>query len=254
MIDVHCHLADSKYQGFEIHKIVDETNNAGVGMILNGTGVKENRIHLDIAKGHDNIWVCVGMAYEPGHEDLKKTRAELEKWCNQPKVIGIGEAGLNYYSGMNEKLRLYQLGLFEMHLQLARDLDVPIQVHNRAADTDIYDLVKKYKTKTLLHCYTSSIDFMRETAQLGCCFSFGGMITYKSNSRLRDVVRQIPKDRLLLETDSPYLPPEPLRGTINTPINVKIVAEKIAVIRGVSYEEIEKMTSENAQRLFSKMR
>ncbi len=254
MIDVHCHLIDTKYQDRDPQSIVEEAKKAGVQMIVNGTGVSESKKSLDIADKNNGVWVCVGTAYETGNENLEKIRKELKMMCGHPKVVGIGEAGLNYYSGMNEELKEYQQNLFEMHLELAREFDLPIEIHNREADADIMKEVKKYQVKTLLHCFSGTNEFMQQMVNPGCYFSFGGMITYKKNEALREIVRQVPADRLLLETDAPYLPPEPVRGTINTPVNVKIVARRMAEIKGVSIEEIDRITSRNVRRLFSKLK
>ena len=254
MIDVHCHLADKRYQGTGIQRIVDEAREAGVGVIVNGTGTTENRKHLETAEKNDGVWVCVGVAYEPGYENQDKIREELRKMCRHPKVVGIGEAGLNYYSGMSDELRQYQLKLFEMHLELAAETGLPIEIHNREADEEIHRILStKYEVlrgKTLLHCFSGTVEFMKQMEDLGCYFSFGGMTTYKKNGWIREVVKLVRADRLLVETDAPYLPPEPLRGTINTPANVKIIAEKIAEIRGVTAAGLEKLVTENTRRLF----
>ncbi len=253
MIDVHCHLVDAKYQDIKVQTIVDEAHKAGVQIIANGVRLMENKKQIEISEQNNGIWVCVGVAYESGSDNFKNIKEQLRKMCKHPKVVGIGEAGLNYYAGMSEKLKNYQIKLFETHLELARELDLPIEVHNRGADLDIYNLICKYRIKTLLHCFSGTEDFMKIMADLGCYFSFGGMITYKKNENIRRVVKLVPQDRLLLETDSPYLSPEPLRGTINTPTNVKIVAERMAQIRGITESELERLTSENTQRLFGKI-
>jgi len=254
MIDAHCHLIDSKYQDSGIQRIVNEARESGVEMIANSTGLTESRKTVEIAEKINGIWVCVGVAYEPGYENLEKTKNELRKLSEHSKVIGVGEAGLNYYAGMSEELKKYQRKLFEMHLELAAELDIPIQIHNREADEEIYQIISKVQNpmsnKILLHCFSGSVEFMRQMAKIGCYFSFGGMITYRKNEALREAVRQVPDSQILLETDSPYLPPEPLRGTINTPVNVKIVAERTAEIRGIPVSELESLTTENARRLF----
>lgn len=251
MIDIHCHLVDSKYRDLGTQEIIDESHKAGVEMIVNGTGLMECKSSLEAAEKNDGVWVCVGVAYEPGYENLEKTKNELRLLCKHPKVVGVGEAGLNFYSGMSEGLKKYQLELFQIHLELAVEHNLPIQIHNREADDEIKRMVEKYPVKTLLHCFSGSGEFMKQMAEMGCYFSFGGMITYKKNEALREVVKLVPEERLLIETDAPYLPPEPLRGTINTPVNVKIVAERMAEIRGISVAELERLTTQNARRLFN---
>lgn len=257
MIDVHCHLIDERYKGEDVASIVSKARVAGIGIIVNGTGLIESRKQIEIAEKNSGVWVCVGTAYDAGVENLENLKQELKTMGRLSKVVGIGEAGLNYFTGMSEELKSYQLKLFETHLEVASELGLPIEVHNREADEEIYQVLStKFEVlrgKVLLHCFSGSVEFMEKMAGIGCYFSFGGMITYKKNESLREVARAVPNERLLLETDAPYLPPEPLRGTVNQPINVKIVAEKMAEIRDVSVEELDRLTSQNARRLFSRL-
>jgi TatD DNase family protein len=253
MIDVHCHLIDAKYEGRDAQSIINESRATGVEMIVNGTGLENSIQSIVLTEGNTGVWAAVGIHPEEKN-NIQNMKYKLGKLAVQAKVVAIGEIGLDYREDTAEEEKIRQKELFKLQLELARDTGLPAIVHNRNANEDVEKMILKYQMKTLLHCFSGSGEFMMKMAELGCYFSFGGMITYKKNESLRDLVRIVPADRLLLETDSPYLPPEPVRGTINTPVNVKIVAERMAVIRGVSVEEIEKQTSDNARRLFSKMK
>jgi TatD DNase family protein len=257
MIDVHCHLTDDKYAD-DRKEIINEAERLKIRMITNGTGTKDSLQATELAKKHPDIWVCVGTAYEDGYENTQEVKAELEKLCELPKVVGIGETGLNYYEGMTDERKDYQQKLFKTHLDLAREHNLPVQIHNRGANEDIQRILKQeypeLKEKVLLHCFTGPANFMQQMLDWGCFVSFGGKITYKTNEELRNLVKTTPENRLLIETDAPYLPPHLHRGERNRPVNVRIVSEKAAEIRGESLEKLIDQTSDNAHRLFAKMR
>jgi TatD DNase family protein len=166
------------------------------------------------------------------------------------KIIAFGETGLDYFYKKSEKKD--QLYSFEKHIELAISETVPIIVHTRDADEDTLTIIKSHrlKTKFLIHCFTGSLEFAKKLLNLGCFISFSGIITFKKSSDLRDVVKYVPIEKMLIETDSPYLSPDPFRGKSNEPANVKIVAENVALIKNISFEAVANITSRNFKNFF----
>jgi TatD DNase family protein len=166
------------------------------------------------------------------------------------KIISFGETGLDYFYKRSEKKD--QIFSFEKHIEFAISEKVPVIIHTRDADADTISIIKKYYTKTkfLIHCFTGSLDFAKNLLDLECLISFSGIITFKKSSDLRNVVKYVPLEKMLIETDSPYLSPDPLRGKSNEPANVKIVAENIALIKGISLEEVANLTTKNFKNFF----
>ena len=166
------------------------------------------------------------------------------------KIIGFGETGLDYFYKRSEKRD--QIFSFEKHIEFAISEKVPVIIHTRDADEDTISIIKKYynRTKFLIHCFTGSLEFAKNLLNLECLISFSGIITFKNSNELRNVVKYVPLERMLIETDSPYLSPDPLRGKSNEPANVKIVGENIAKIKEISFEEVAKLTTENFKNFF----
>ena len=166
------------------------------------------------------------------------------------KIIAFGETGLDYFYKKSEKKD--QLFSFEKHIEFAISENVPVIIHTRDADEDTILIIKKYykKTRFLIHCFTGNLEFAKNLLNLECLISFSGIITFKKSNELRDVVKYVPLERMLIETDSPYLSPDPLRGKSNEPANVKIVGESIAKIKEISFEEVARLTTENFQNFF----
>jgi TatD DNase family protein len=161
------------------------------------------------------------------------------------KIIGFGETGLDYFYKRSEKKD--QIFSFEKHIEFATCEKVPVIIHTRDADEDTISIIKKNYTKTkfLIHCFTGNLEFAKKLLDLGCLISFSGIITFKNLTDLRSVVKYVPMDKMLVETDSPYLSPDPLRGKSNEPANVKIIAEKVASIKGISLDDVANITTKN---------
>jgi len=254
MIDVHCHLTDPRLQGLGIQRIVEDARRAGVtAIITNGTSLEDSLKAIQLAEKYPEVWATVGIHPEEIFNFQFSIFNELSKLVKHKKVVGIGEIGLDYRQGITDEEKEKQRELFKMQLELATEAELPAVVHNRNADEDIYSILKAVNSRTkgiLMHCFTRNLEFMDRMSNLGAYLSFGGMITYKNNSRMRNAAKLVPENKLLLETDSPYSLPDGEKGNVNTPLNVKIVAERIAQIKGVSVREIEDQTSENAKKLF----
>ena len=166
------------------------------------------------------------------------------------KIIAFGETGLDYFYKRSEKND--QIQSFEKHIEFAISEQVPVIIHTRDSDEDTISIIKKYYTKTkfLIHCFTGSLDFAKNLLDLECLISFSGIITFKKSTDLRNVVKYVPMEKMLIETDSPYLSPDPFRGKSNEPANVKIVAENIALIKEISFEEVANLTTSNFNKFF----
>lgn len=251
MIDAHCHLIDSKYGDLTPNIIIETAQEEGVKMICNGTSLKNIKESIDLSEKYPTVWVTVGVHPDEIINDGLPHISELKELTKHAKVVAIGEAALDFYDGINEEERNLQRKLFKLHIQLATETGLPLVVHNRNADEEILEYLKIFSGGVQLHCFVENMPYALEAVKRGWYLSFGGIITFKKSGYLRDIVKEIPADRILLETDAPYLAPEPVRGSVNTPANVKIVAECVAKIRNTSIEQIEEITEKNTKKLFN---
>ena len=260
LIDSHCHLHDKKY-GQEISKIIKESKESGVEKIITiGTSLDDSVKAIELAKEHDNVFAVVGVY---PHEDLDKSLYEIEEGLKEildsspGSIVGIGECGLDVPQGeVDYETRDIeeQRELFKMQLGIAVQRELPAVLHNRNSDPELLDILELYKDTKLTgvaHCYVSGWDFAKDLLHRNFYVSFSGIVTYPSASKkLLEAVKNIPRDRLLLETDAPFLPPQGHRGEINYPKYVTITAAKVAWIRNSSQEEIENYTYQNTCCLF----
>lgn len=233
MIDCHCHLNDQTFTG-----------ELGLTAIITASdSLISSERAIKLAERYENIYACIGLGYSPKNIDRERARQKLMRMAKDKKVVGFGEIGINQPE--NEK----EWEWFDWQVRMARELELPMIVHNRKADKEILERLKN-EDKVMLHCFTGEMEFMQECVKRGWYISFGGIITFKQGDRLREVVRQVPEDNIVAETDAPYLAPEPLRGSQNKPANVKIVLQTMAKIRDVSEEKMDYITTANAKRLF----
>lgn len=260
-IDSHCHLPDKKYK-MDIDQIIREAKEVGVEKLVSvGTSLENSREVVELARQFDDIYAVVGVY---PHEDLDKSLGEIETELRETlnstrkKIVAIGECGLDVPNrDVPYKTRDIeeQRELFKMQLGLAVQRDLPAVIHNRNADPEIIDVLTHFKSTKLTgvsHCFSSNWEVAKELLHMNHYISFAGMITYPSTREsLLEAVKNIPRDRLLVETDAPYLPPKGHRGEINYPKYVTITAEKLAQVRNTSLEEIENYTYKNTCRLFN---
>jgi TatD DNase family protein len=251
MYDVHCHLDSRQYCGWE-ENIIRRAKMAGVKMITNSTGWKSSEKNIFLAQKFDCVWANVGLGYATGYK-LASVRQRLKELAQEERVVGIGEAGLDYYQGIDDETKIYQRKLLEIHLDIAGELDLPIQIHNRNADEDILMMLNSYRPKGLMHCFTRNIEMMNKSLDMGMYISIGGLATYPKNKRIQEVARQVPDNRLLIETDSPYSLPTGATRSINEPENVKITVERMAILRSQTTEQIVKLTCRNTEECFIKV-
>ncbi len=197
-----------------------------------------------------NIYGSIGIHPNSTTNNLADLNELLTIKKKSKKIIAFGETGLDYFYKRSEKND--QIQSFEKHIEFAISEQVPVIIHTRDSDEDTISIIKKYYTKTkfLIHCFTGSLDFAKNLLDLECLISFSGIITFKKSTDLRNVVKYVPMEKMLIETDSPYLSPDPFRGKSNEPANVKIVAENIALIKEISFEEVANLTTSNFNKFF----
>ena len=237
MVDTHCHITSEYYDNIleVISKMKDNI------IIVSGTNKEDIKEVISLCN-YKNIYGTIGI-YPTEELDLKI----IEDNINNKKIVGIGEIGLDYHLEHNKE---EQKNKFIKQLDLARKYNKTVVIHTRDAIQDTYDILKNYKDlKKVIHCYSGSLEMAKEFIKIGCRLGIGGVLTFK-NSKLKDVVKEIDLKYLLLETDSPFLAPEPLRGTKNEPYNVIYVAKKIAEIKNISLEEVLDISTLNAKDQF----
>ncbi|WP_444933425.1 TatD family hydrolase [Microbulbifer sp. JTAC008] len=253
LVDSHCHLDRLKLDKFDgdVDAVLDLARSRGVGKFLCvGISLENADAVVEIASRHEDVVCSVGvhpLDVDSGMADVER----LVEMANQPNVVALGETGLDYYYSTDTQE--IQQQSFIAHLKAAGQAELPVIVHTRDAREDTIALIKEYgntNTAGVLHCFTESWDMAKAALDLNYYISLSGIVTFKNAEELRDVARKLPLNRLLVETDSPYLAPVPYRGKPNIPAYVREVAEFIADLRGIPYEELAEITSENFFRLF----
>ncbi|MEM9441688.1 MAG: TatD family hydrolase [Pseudomonadota bacterium] len=254
LVDSHCHL-DFPQLAENRDGVLMRAEEAGVRVMQTIT-TKLSRFSeiVKIAEAHENIWCSVGVHPHSADQEGPESPDCLLQHVDHPKVIGVGEAGLDYFH--NKSTPENQAAGFRAHIEAARQSGLPLIVHTRDADQDTLNLMKdelsKGRYEAVIHCYSSSPELGFEAVELGFYLGLGGILTFKRSEELRETIRHISLDRILLETDSPYLAPEPYRGKKNEPAYVAHVAAKLAEVKQVSVDAIETATTDNFFRLFSK--
>jgi len=255
VVDSHCHL---DYEGLaeRLPEVLEHAEAAGVGLMVSiSTRVRKFERLLRIAEENPNVFCTIGTHPHNAHEELDVTVAELVAIAQHPKVVGIGEAGLDYHYDFSP--RAAQEQGFRLHIAAARETGLPLVIHSREAEADTARILEeemgKGAFKPLLHCYTSKPELARAGLALGAYVSFSGILTYKSAEELRETAALVPMDRLLVETDSPYLAPVPFRGKTNEPAFVVKTLETLAKVKGVPAADMAGATNDNFFRLFDKV-
>lgn len=204
----------------------------------------------ELVNKYDNLYGLLGVHPSEARDWDDSLIEKIKKYASSPKIVGIGEIGLDYY--WDKSFNDVQKEVFIKQIKLANELGLPICVHDRDAHKDSFDILKKYNagSPVVMHCFSGSVEFARECIKEGWYLALGGVVTFKNAVKMKEVAEDIPLDKLLLETDAPYLTPVPFRGKENQPAYVRFVAEEISKIRGTSFDEIAQATSENAEKVF----
>jgi len=254
LVDSHCHLDFSEFQE-DFEAVLTRAEEAGVKtmMTICTHVTKFDQVHA-IAKAHDNIFCTVGIHPHNADSEPEVTVDQLVEWASHPKVVGFGETGLDYF--YEHSPRDIQQRQFRTHIEAARKLDLPVIVHTRDAEEDTLALIEEEYNKApfrgLIHCFSASDEFAQRVVAMGFYISISGIVTFKKAQDLREAVKNVPVDRLLVETDAPYLAPIPKRGKRNEPAYTAFTAAKVAEIKGLSEEEFAKQSTDNYFTLFSK--
>lgn len=253
LVDSHCHLNYPELA--DLPGVLAAAKAARVGLMQTiSTKASEFQGIIDITSRDEAIYASIGIHPHHAGEHPDMTAQELVRWAAHPKVIGIGETGLDYY--YEHSPRDAQQQLFRIHIEAARQTGLPVIVHSRDADKDtvaiLHEEYGKAPFKGLIHCFSSSKYLSDKSIEIGFLISLSGIITFKKSQELRDIAKDIPLESLLVETDAPYLAPMPHRGKPNQPAFTRLVAESLAELKGAPYEEVERVTTDNFFRLFSK--
>ena len=242
-IDTHCHVLHDYYD--DIDEIINKCKNNDVSkIIISGCDIETNKEVLELVNKYDIIYGTIG--FHPTElNDFKEEYFDfLEKNIMNKKIVGIGEIGLDYHYEDTDKNK--QINVFTRQLEIAEKYDKPIVVHSRDSIQDTYNILSNYKLKGSIHCFSGSVEMAKLFVKLGYKLGVGGIITYKNAKNIKEVVKNIDLSYILLETDSPYLSPEPYRGTKNDPSNIPFIAEAIADIKNVSKIDVARITTDNA--------
>ena len=243
MIDTHCHI--------DCCEDVEDIINSFDGIIItSGYDDKSNLKVIDLVNKYPNVYGTLGI--HPEEVDNDYNLDIVINNLDNPKIVGIGEIGLDYHYTKDNIDK--QKELFIKQLDIANTYNLPIVVHSRDAIEDTYNILKNYNLKGSIHCFSSSLEMARKFIDFGYKIGVGGVITFKNGEKLREVVVEISINDILTETDSPYLSPEPFRGKENNPSNVYYVVKEIASIKGISSEEVENITMKSAKEVFIKLK
>lgn len=256
LIDTHCHLNDEKLL-CDVDRIVDDFDKDGIeSAICVGYDMPSSELAVTLCEKYERVYAAVGV--HPHDADTLDDEAcqRILELAKRQKVVAIGEIGLDYYYDLSE--REVQKSAFAKQIELADEAELPIALHVRDAYEDtrkiLFDMQKYIKNGLLLHCYSGSAEYVKIFDKLDAYYAFGGAITFKNAKHNLESLAVVPKDRLLLETDCPYMTPVPFRGKTNEPKYVSLVAKKAAEVLGVTLEEIETTTTQNAKRLFTRLK
>lgn len=242
-IDTHCHISKEDYDDID-NVIQEDIENKISKIIISGCTKDMIEETLEIVNKYDNIYATIG--YHPSEVDNFDLKS-LENQLQNNKVVGLGEIGLDYYYGTDTKDK--QIQLFEKQLQIAENLNIPVVIHSRDAVQDTINILKKYRVKGIIHCFSGSLEVAKEYISMGFLLGIGGVVTFK-NSKLPLVIKEVGLDNIVLETDSPYLTPEPFRGMKNSSKYIPYIAEKIANILDLDIKNVAEVTTSNAINLF----
>ena len=248
LVDTHCHLFHEYYDS--IDEILDKAKLNGIGaVIVNGTNREDNQEVLELVSKYDMVYGALGIQPEEVNDDYQEVLDVIEKHIHDDKIVAIGEIGLDYHYECDREL---QKKVFRKQLELAQKYNKPVIIHSRDCIQETYDILKEYHVKGIMHCYSGSLEMAREFNKIGFCIGVGGISTFKNASKIVNVIKNIPLEYIVLETDSPYLSPEPFRGKRNEPANVKIIYKKICELKGLDEKEASDVIYSNILRLFDK--
>ena len=249
MIDTHTHI--NMIEDIPLEEIFKNVSDNGVEkLIVPAASVADIDDVFNFVQKYDNTYGLLGIHPSEAKDWSDDLLEKITKYSENKKIVGIGEIGLDYY--WDKSFNELQKEVFIKQVELANILNLPISVHDREAHKDTFDILTQHNRNStiIMHCFSGSVEFMKECIKQGWYIALGGVVTFKNAVKAKEVAKEVPLDKLLLETDAPYLTPVPFRGTTNQPAYVKYVAEEIAKIKELSFEEIDKVTTQNAKIVF----
>lgn len=249
LVDTHCHIFSEYYD--DIEEVIMRAKDAGVkAIIVNGVDRKSNKEVLELVKKYDIVYGALGIQPEEVENYCDDDILFIEEHINDDKIIAVGEIGLDYHYECDKEL---QKKVFLKQLEIARKYNKPVIIHSRDCINETYNILKDYNLKGIMHCYSGSVEMARMFNKIGFLLGIGGIVTFKNAVKVVEVIKELDLEYIVVETDSPYLSPEPFRGKRNEPINVGIIMEKICDIKGLRYKEVEDVISSNVLGLFDNM-
>lgn len=244
--DSHCHLFKECFDNVDevIKRAVD---NQVSRYISAADSIFSCYEMIDLSKKYDNVYIALGIHPENCFDNLEKLNELVDEYHDDKKVVAIGEIGLDYYYGKENKQK--QIEVFEYQLKLAEKYNLPVIIHSREATLDTINCLKKYKVRGVIHCFSGSLETAKEYIKMGFFIGVGGVMTFKK-SKIDEIIKDIPLENIILETDSPYLTPEPFRKYKNEPKYIKTIAEYLANLKDISLDEVANTTENNIHSLF----
>lgn len=250
MIDTHTHI--NMIEGITVEDVLKNANENGVDkIIVPAANPKDFEGIMKLINKYDNVYGMLGVHPSDAKDWDDKLINEIKNLAQNKKIVAIGEVGLDYY--WDKSFNDLQKEIFIKQIKLANELNLPIDVHDRDAHKDTFDILKEYNngSKVVMHCFSGSVEFAKECIKEGWYLGIGGVVTFKNAVKMKEVVQAVALEHILLETDAPYLTPVPYRGQENQPAYVKFVAEEIAKLKGIAFEEVNNITTKNAESVFS---
>ena len=248
LVDTHCHIFSEYYN--DIDEVINRAKEAGINMIIiNGVDSETNKEVLDLVTKYDIVYGALGIQPEYAETTTEDDIKFIEEHINDDKILAVGEIGLDYHYDIDKDK---QKEVFKRQLELAKKYNKPVIVHSRDCIQETYDILKVSGVKGIMHCYSGSVEMAREFCKIGFYLGIGGIVTFKNVVKLLEVIREVPMEYIVLETDSPYLSPEPYRGKRNEPINVGVILQRICEVKGLNYGEACGIITRNVLCLFDK--
>ena len=248
IIDSHAHYDDEAFEE-DRNNLLQSMQSNGIEKIINvGANIKGSRASIALSEQYPFIYAAGGVHPSDTEELNEEKMAWLKEVSKKEKVVAIGEIGLDYY--WPEPDREIQKKWFIRQMELAQEVNLPVIIHSRDAAQDTIEILKQFPANGVIHCYSYTKESAKEFLKMGYYFGIGGVLTFKNAKKLKEAVMEIPMDRILLETDSPYLAPEPNRGKRNSSLNIPYVVKELAQLKGITEEEVINITTENTKRLF----
>lgn len=250
LIDTHSHI--NMIENISIDEVIkNASENQVKKIIVPAASTTDIDAVYELSQKYENIYCYLGIHPEDAKNWEDGLADKIKAYAPSPKVLGIGEIGLDYY--WDKSYIDVQKKVFIKQIELANELGLPINVHDREAHKDTFEIIKAHNkcSKVIMHCFSGSPEFAKECVKEGWYIALGGVVTFKNAKKMKEVAIEIPLEKLLLETDAPYLTPVPYRGKENQPAYVKFVAEEIANLRGISFEEVAAITTQNAKEIFA---